>query len=138
MVTCPEVQIRAQEEIDLVIGNSRLPNFSDRPNLPYTDAIYRELLRYSPPAALGIPHALKEDDVYEGYFLPKGISFMMGQRAIFSRLLIGAVVLPNLWAMAHDENEYPDPFSFKPERFLNADGTLNSDNKILAYGFGRR
>jgi cytochrome P450 len=40
--------------------------------------------------------------------------------------------------MAHDENVYPEPFSFKPERFLNVDGTLNDDNRVLAYGFGRR
>jgi len=40
--------------------------------------------------------------------------------------------------MAHDENVYPDPFTFKPERFLNVDGSLNDDNRILAYGFGRR
>jgi len=40
--------------------------------------------------------------------------------------------------MAHDESVYPDPFSFKPERFLNEDGTLNDDSRILAYGFGRR
>jgi len=40
--------------------------------------------------------------------------------------------------MTHDENVYPDPFTFKPERFFNADGTLNDDSRILAYGFGRR
>jgi cytochrome P450 len=55
-----------------------------------------------------------------------------------SRFLIGAVVFANIWAMTHDENVYPDPFAFKPERFLNADGTLNDDNRVLAYGFGRR
>ena len=40
--------------------------------------------------------------------------------------------------MTHDENAYPDPFTFKPERFFNADGKLNDDDRILAYGFGRR
>jgi hypothetical protein len=40
--------------------------------------------------------------------------------------------------MTHDENVYPDPFTFKPERFFNADGKLNDDSRILAYGFGRR
>jgi cytochrome P450 len=73
MVTHREVQIRAQEEIDRVIAGSRLPTFSDRPNLHYVGAIYRELLRISPPVPLGIPHALAEDDIYDGYFLPKGI-----------------------------------------------------------------
>jgi len=48
------------------------------------------------------------------------------------------MVVSNIWAMTHDENAYPDPFTFKPERFSNADGKLNDDDRILAYGFGRR
>jgi hypothetical protein len=48
------------------------------------------------------------------------------------------MVISNIWAMTHDENVYPDPFTFKPERFLNADGKLNEDDRILTYGFGRR
>ena len=81
MVTHREVQKRAQEEIDRVIASSRLPTFNDRPNLPYIDAVYRELLRHSSPVPLGIPHALAEDDVYEGYFLPKGI-YMVVRHAL--------------------------------------------------------
>ena len=138
MITHREIQKRAQEEIDRVIGNSRLPDLTDRPNLPYIDAIYRELLRHSPPVALGIPHALAEDDIYQGYFLPKGTYHSRVMLPPASPYLIGAVVFANIWAMAHDENVYPDPFTFKPERFLNVDGSLNDDNRILAYGFGRR
>ncbi|KAF7348393.1 O-methylsterigmatocystin oxidoreductase [Mycena sanguinolenta] len=40
--------------------------------------------------------------------------------------------------MVHDESRYPDPDKFNPERFLNADGQLNADDHILAFGFGRR
>ena len=40
--------------------------------------------------------------------------------------------------MAHDEKKYQDPHAFKPERFLDADGKLNDDDRILTYGFGRR
>ena len=50
----------------------------------------------------------------------------------------GAIVFSNIWAMTHDPNVYPDPFTFKPERFLNEDGKSNDDNRVLAYGFGRR
>jgi len=121
MATHPEVQRIAQEEIDRVVGNDRLPEFSDRPNLPYIEAIYHELLRHSPPLPLCIPHALAEDDVYEGYFLPKGYS-----------------VMANVYAMTHNEAVYPDPFSFKPERFLDENGKMKPDSRIFAYGFGRR
>jgi len=72
MTISPDVQRRAQEELDRVVGNDRLPDFNDRPHLPYVDAIYHEVLRFAPPANIGVPHALTEDDTYEGYFLPKG------------------------------------------------------------------
>jgi cytochrome P450 len=72
MVTHPEVQRIAQEEIDRVVGNNRLPDFNDRRSLPYIEALYHEVMRYSPPLPLGVPHGITEDDVYEGYFLPKG------------------------------------------------------------------
>lgn len=40
--------------------------------------------------------------------------------------------------MAHDERVFPEPHAFKPERWFNADGTLNGEDNPLAYGFGRR
>ncbi|KAF7348398.1 O-methylsterigmatocystin oxidoreductase [Mycena sanguinolenta] len=47
---------------------------------------------------------------------------------------VGTTVIPNIWAMVHDESRYPDPDKFNPERFLNADGQLNADDHILAFG----
>ena len=46
MIEHPEVMARAQKEIDLVVGNDRLPNFADRENLPYVEAVFNECLRY--------------------------------------------------------------------------------------------
>lgn len=40
--------------------------------------------------------------------------------------------------MLNDERRYPDPFIFRPERFIDESGNLNDDDKILAFGFGRR
>jgi cytochrome P450 len=72
MAINPDIQEKAQIEIDRVIGRVRLPEYSDRPNLPYLEAIYREVLRSKPPLPLGGPHCLLEDDYYKGYFIPKG------------------------------------------------------------------
>ena len=72
MVKHPDVQRRAQKEIDRVVGDSHLPDLNDRQDLPYIEAVYRELLRHTPPMRVGLPHAITEDDFYEGYFLPKG------------------------------------------------------------------
>ena len=72
MTMNPEIQKKAQEEIDAVVGNTRLPDYDDRPSLPYIEAVYREVLRIDPPAPTGVPHAATEDDYYKGYFIPKG------------------------------------------------------------------
>lgn len=48
MVLHPIVQKRAQAEIDLVIGETRLPTWADRESLPYVEALCREMLRWHP------------------------------------------------------------------------------------------
>ena len=42
----PDVQKRAQRELDSVLGRDRLPTFEDRPRLPYIDAMCKEILRW--------------------------------------------------------------------------------------------
>jgi cytochrome P450 len=53
MTLYPDVQKRAQAEIDSVVGNSRLPSHEDRTNLPYVEALFKEVLRWNPVAPLG-------------------------------------------------------------------------------------
>ncbi|TFY60735.1 hypothetical protein EVG20_g7315 [Dentipellis fragilis] len=117
----PEVQRRAQSEIDKVVGRDRLPEFEDRPATPYSEAVYREVLRWILVAPLSVPRAAFDDDVYEGYFIPKGTQ-----------------IIANTWSMLHNPEEYPDPEAFKPERYLTPDGQLTDDDMKYAFGFGRR
>jgi cytochrome P450 len=49
----PDVVRKAQEELDAVVGRERLPDFSDRPSLPYINAIVKEVLRWYPVFPLG-------------------------------------------------------------------------------------
>ena len=49
----PEVQQRAQAEIDRVVGRQRLPDFEDRVSLPYVDAVLRETMRWHPVFCMG-------------------------------------------------------------------------------------
>ncbi|EJC98989.1 cytochrome P450 [Fomitiporia mediterranea MF3/22] len=122
MTVYPEVQRKAQVEIDRVIGNERLPSFDDRNSLPYIDAIIKEVLRWHPIGPMGLPHATSEDDTYEGYHIPKG-----------------SVLLPNIWGFMHDQEIYHDPMTFKPERFLGIGGRApEMEPYQLAFGFGRR
>ncbi|KAJ7244875.1 cytochrome P450 [Mycena rebaudengoi] len=126
MATHPDFQTKAQEEIDSVVGTHRLPEFEDRPSLPYVEAVYREVMRWKPIAPLGAPHATTEDDVYDGYFVPKARP-------------PGSTVLSNIWAMTRDTSVYgADSNEFNPERFFNPDGELNDNDTVQAFGFGRR
>ncbi|KAF8478443.1 cytochrome P450 [Russula ochroleuca] len=128
MVAHPEIQKRAQDELDAVVGRSRTPTFADAPNLPYIQALVKESLRWRPALPLGVPHTTTKDDWYEGMFIPKGTMCMV-----------------NLWQCHHDPASYgPDAASFNPERFLDEHGRLipgpveTRDDGHSTYGFGRR
>ncbi|KAH9012295.1 cytochrome P450 [Lactarius pseudohatsudake] len=128
MVAHPEVQKRAQAELDAVVGRARPPTFSDVSGLQYIQAIVKETLRWRPSLALGIPHNTTEDIWYDGVFIPKGTT-----------------CISNLWQCHHDPAFYGDDAAkFNPERFLDANGRLTSgpaetrDEGHSAYGFGRR
>ncbi|GLB44301.1 putative cytochrome p450 [Lyophyllum shimeji] len=72
MVLYPQCQIKAQEELDAVVGPGRLPEFSDRASLPYLESILHETLRWNHPVPTAIPHRVLEGDVYNGMLIPKG------------------------------------------------------------------
>ena len=93
MTLYPEVQKKAQAEIDTVVGENRLPDFHDRPSLPYINAILKESSRWNLVAPLGrpfiiiinttflmsseaLPHKSTFDDEYNGFFIPKGTVLM--------------------------------------------------------------
>ncbi|KAF8210916.1 cytochrome P450 [Mycena galopus ATCC 62051] len=122
MLANPEAQRKAQAEIDSVLGDGDLPDFQDEESLPYVSALVKEVLRWRSVTPMAIPHFLTVEDEYKGYRLPAG-----------------SIVIANAWAMLHDEAIYPDPYSFKPERFLLDD----KPNPVVrspevAFGFGRR
>ncbi|KIP12415.1 hypothetical protein PHLGIDRAFT_498342 [Phlebiopsis gigantea 11061_1 CR5-6] len=120
----PEIQVKAQAQIDKVIGSDRLPTFEDRESLPYIDCIVWECLRWNPVTPLGLARKVTEDDEYRGYKIPKNTT-----------------VLPNVWLILHEEKMYPEPLRFNPDRF--ADDKRNSalginELPLAAFGFGRR
>lgn len=77
MIRYPHIQAQAQAELDSVTRGERLPDYDDMDDgtkLPFVRAVGMELLRWGVLAPLGMPHLLQEDDLFEGYYLPKGPS----------------------------------------------------------------
>ncbi|KAJ7328472.1 cytochrome P450 [Mycena albidolilacea] len=110
MVLNPQCQIRAQKEIDSVVGTSRFPTFEDRAELPW-----------NPVAPLGVPHRSTQDDIYRGMFIPKG-----------------SLILANVRGMSLDESTYKNPTKFIPERFLLPPLGNGELPFTCLFGFGRR
>lgn len=120
MCAFPEVQKMAQEEIDRVVGQQRMPDWSD--SLPYVAALVDEVLRWRTVTILGgIPHAPIKDDEYRGYLIPKDTS-----------------ITGNLWAIHRNPRDFPDPDVFRPERFLNERQPYPNKKGHNAFGWGRR
>ncbi|KAJ5385554.1 hypothetical protein N7517_003465 [Penicillium concentricum] len=118
----PEWVEVAQRQLDAVCGAAnRLPDFDDWEQLPYIIAVIKESLRWRPNmTASGMPRALIEDDTYGQYKFEKGTVFTY-----------------NNFGIMHDEKEFPDNETFKPERFINSElGEMLKGH--LGFGAGRR
>ncbi|KAI5859431.1 cytochrome P450 [Durotheca rogersii] len=125
----PEIQQRAQEELDSVVGRDRLPDIKDEQHLLYCRAVIKEVERCYNPFWLGTPHATSEDLVYKGQLIPKD-----------------TVLVLNTWTIHHDEVRFPEPDKFNPSRYLN-DTLTSAQSSNLAdanqhdhwmFGAGRR
>lgn len=123
MVLHPDIQSKAQSEIDAVVGNSRLVSDADIPMLPYLQSIVKESLRMHPPGPLLSWARLAIHDVNVGnHFVPAGTTAMV-----------------NMWAITHDERIWANPSEFQPERFMAEDvSILGSDLRLAPFGSGRR
>ena len=124
MALHPDVQKKAQEALDDVVGGQRLPDFTDFGRLPYLAAVVNEVLRWHPVTPFAVYHVCSHDDTYMGYEIPKG-----------------SIVIPNAWAVLRDESIFgPDTDKFIPERFMKAEGEVGPDisDVDVAFGFGRR
>jgi len=88
------------------------------------EALITELLRWFLVSPLSLPRRLMEDDTYKGCFIPKG-----------------TIVFPNPWFFSRDEDMYPYPEEFRPERFLEPStksGEFPMDPRKYVFGMGRR
>ncbi|KAF6317068.1 cytochrome P450 family 2 subfamily E member 1 [Rhinolophus ferrumequinum] len=116
-----QTQEKLHEEIDRVIGPSRLPAIKDRLEMPYMDAVVHEIMRFINLVPLNVYHKATRDTVFRGYEIPKG-----------------TIIIPTLDSLLYDKQEFPDPEQFKPEHFLNENGKFKYSDHFKAFSAGKR
>jgi cytochrome P450 len=163
MIHNPDVQAKAQAEIDAVIGRDRIPDLTDRASLPYIQALISEVLRWQVIAPIGaaswispisrvLTSTVSDSPCHLGRRSDRRLLYPGRYDADRQLVVCGCSHLASaihLWpafrAILHDDNAYQDPNVFRPERFLrkNTQGALEMDPTVLdpriaAFGYGRR
>ncbi|KAM7463826.1 hypothetical protein LguiA_031947 [Lonicera macranthoides] len=120
----PEIQSRLYHEIRSTVGNRRV-NEKDVENMPYLNAVVKELLRKHPPTYFSLTHAVIEPAKLAGYDIPTDVNVEF--------FLPGISDDPKVWA---------DPERFDPNRFFagreDADITGVRGVRMMPFGVGRR
>ena len=109
------------QEIDDVIGSSRIPKLSDKDKMPYSEAVVHEVIRISNIAPMSVPHGCSEDIKFRGYTIPKD-----------------AVLIPNLDSVMFDPDIFPNPEVFDPTRFLDENSKFLKNEKFLSFSLGKK
>lgn len=113
---------RLQVELDRVIGDEhRLICWADRLALPYTSAVINEILRVGNVVAQDFPHRMMKDTPVDGWTLRRG-----------------QPIVAQISVVLMDPEIFPDPKSFRPERFLDESGSLRKSEELIPFGLGKR
>ncbi|GAB2271849.1 hypothetical protein Dimus_006679 [Dionaea muscipula] len=133
MVLHRDIQSKVQEELDKVVGRSRVVTESDISSLVYLTAVIKEVLRLHPPGPLlSWARLAITDTTIDGHHVPAGTTAMV-----------------NMWAITRHSDFWPDPLLFSPDRFLHSSSdrpaadvepfsVLGSDLRLAPFGSGRR
>lgn len=109
------VRNRVIEELDSI---QSLTDYTSLCRLPYLSAVCQEVLRIHPPVQFSFARVSQEDLRVEGYYIPKGTR------------LVACIEL-----LHHREDIYPEPASFRPERFLEK---RYASSEFMPFGAGAR
>uniref|UniRef100_A0A8D0L8X5 Cytochrome P450 family 2 subfamily AB member 15 n=1 Tax=Sphenodon punctatus TaxID=8508 RepID=A0A8D0L8X5_SPHPU len=122
MVKHPDIQEKVQKELDDVLGSCQFISYEDRKSLPYTNAVIHEIQRFNNIILIGLPRqTVKDTTVLRSYYIPNGI-----------------VVLPDLYSVLCDPEQWETPQQFNPNHFLDKDGNFVTREAFMAFGAGPR
>lgn len=118
MIHYPEIQERCYREI---AKSDHLPNFEDRNNFIYVQAVLLESQRCGNILPFGVPHSTLDDSELNGYKIPKG-----------------STIILNLTAILNNPEYFPQPEKFNPNRFLDPNGQLKVPEAMVPFSLGKR
>ncbi|XP_038060608.1 steroid 17-alpha-hydroxylase/17,20 lyase-like [Patiria miniata] len=121
LVSNSDQQEKFSAEITKAVGEDRVPGLDDREELVYVKATIEEILRYACIAPISVPHKTTQDITFRGFKVPANTG-----------------VLCNFYGLHFNEEYWPEPFVFKPERFIDEDGKFKSDEHMYPFGYGAR
>uniref|UniRef100_A0A1I7TAU0 CYtochrome P450 family n=1 Tax=Caenorhabditis tropicalis TaxID=1561998 RepID=A0A1I7TAU0_9PELO len=117
----PEVQKKLHKEFDEVVGSDRLIGTNDKPNLPYLNAVINESQRCANIVPLNQIHCVTKDAVINGIPIKKGTG-----------------IIPQISTVMLDEQVFPDPYKFNPDRFIDENGKLKKVEELVPFSVGKR
>ncbi|QRV85210.1 cytochrome P450 family protein [Ceratobasidium sp. AG-Ba] len=125
MALHPETQVKAQAELATYLGSGpqRIILPKDEEHLPYTSALFKEVLRWHPVIPVVHHRSSKDDDN----------NVVCGDKRY--RIPARSNIMVNVWKISHDSSVYPEPESFLPERFLVDNSPPSPETYV--FGFGR-
>nr|XP_043625806.1 cytochrome P450 71AV8-like [Erigeron canadensis] len=125
LIKNPRVMMKAQSELREALKGKTKIQESDVQVLGYLKLVIKETLRLHPPVPLLLPRENREKCEIGGYQIP-----------------IKSKVIINVWKIGRDPDNWVDPESFVPERFLSDDESsmnkVETDFGYLPFGAGRR
>ncbi len=115
----PDLMKKIQSELDTVL-QGRAPTYDTLWQLPFMHSVIIETLRISAPSPVNM-RLIQEDVLIDGYRVPKGTVFFL-----------------SIIAMHHNPELWPEPFVFKPERFINSDAEKYPRHAFMPFGVGAK
>ncbi|CAI2352587.1 unnamed protein product [Caenorhabditis sp. 36 PRJEB53466] len=117
----PKAQRKVHEELDRVIGSDRKITTSDKNALPYMNAFINEVQRTANLVPLNLLHMTTRDTKINGHEIPKGTG-----------------VVAQISTVMYDEKVFPEPYTFNPDRFMDARGKLRRVEQLVPFSVGKR
>ncbi|XP_062833061.1 cytochrome P450 2J5 [Anolis carolinensis] len=116
----PDIQDKIIKEIEDVLGSSSIC-YEDHKQLPYTNAVFHEVMRYRFVVLIGTGRQTTKDVNIGSFFIPKE-----------------TVIIPDMYAILHDPQHWETPEEFNPNHFLDKDGNFVTRKEFLVFGAGAR